>query len=103
MDRDSKTRTGARAHGVERPRPLARRCSKAHRPWHSAGNHDGSSEHEGRWQTSLLGRPRLIPIVPPNWSLFSVSVEAAKKVASIEVAVAHEFERMSASATWRSL
>ena len=38
--------------------PLARRCSQFHHPWHRAGNHDGSGEHEGRWQTSLLGRPR---------------------------------------------
>jgi hypothetical protein len=32
MDRDRRTRTGARAPGVERQKPLERRCSSAPRP-----------------------------------------------------------------------
>src|SRR5215471_6728283 len=40
--------------------PLARRCSSAHHPDTEQGITDGRQEHEGRWQTSLLGRPRLI-------------------------------------------
>ena len=38
MERDSRTRFGARAPGVERPRPLERRCFSAQRP--SAQNGD---------------------------------------------------------------
>src|SRR5215471_16101010 len=60
MDRDSITRTGARAPGVER---LIRSHGGAHQrilPDTEQGITDGRQEHEGRWQTSLLGRPRLI-------------------------------------------
>src|SRR6266851_860919 len=32
MDRDRRTRTGARAPGVERQKPFERRCSSAQRP-----------------------------------------------------------------------
>src|SRR6516162_8429278 len=59
MDRDSITRTGARAPGVERwirshggaPQRIISDTEQ--------GITDGSQEHEGRRQTSLLGRPRL--------------------------------------------
>src|SRR5262250_1493237 len=59
MDRDSITRTGARAPGVER---LIRSHGGARQriiPDTEQGITDGRQEHEGRWQTSLLGRPRL--------------------------------------------
>src|SRR5215472_7786368 len=59
MDRDSITRTGARAPGVER---LIRSHGGAHQriiPDPEQGITDVSQEHEGRRQTSLLGRPRL--------------------------------------------
>src|SRR6516165_1858693 len=59
MDRDSITRTGARAPGVERwirshggaPQRIISDSEQ--------GLTDGRQEHEGRRQTSLLGRPRL--------------------------------------------
>src|SRR6516162_2945945 len=59
MDRDSITRTGARAPGVERwirshggaPQRIISDTEQ--------GITDGSQEHEGRRPTSLLGRPRL--------------------------------------------
>ena len=52
MDRDRRTRTGARAPGVERQRPLAQRCSSAPRPPAQYGDSDeASGEHEGRRQT----------------------------------------------------
>src|SRR5215472_585172 len=59
MDRDSITRTGARAPGVER---LIRSHGGARQriiPDTEQGITDVSQEHEGRRQTSLLGRPRL--------------------------------------------
>src|SRR5215813_9747686 len=59
MDWDSITRTGARAPGVER---WIRSPGGVHQhlvPDTEQGITDVSQEHEGRWQTSLLGRPRL--------------------------------------------
>src|SRR5215470_1919070 len=59
MDWDSITRTGARAPGVAR---WIRSHGGVHQhlvPDTEQGITDVSQEHEGRWQTSLLGRPRL--------------------------------------------
>src|SRR5271167_3277325 len=56
MDRDSITRTGARAPGVER---LIRSHGGAHQriiPDTEQGITDGRQEHEGRWPTSSLGK-----------------------------------------------
>jgi len=60
MDRDGITRTGARAPVVER-----QVCSHggAHQriiPDTEQGTMMAAKEHDGRWQTSLLGRRRLI-------------------------------------------
>ena len=52
MERDSTTRSGARAAGVERPRPLERRCFSAQTSLGTERGSDAcSGEHEGRWQT----------------------------------------------------
>src|SRR6516164_9316491 len=60
MDRDSITRTGARAPGVERwIRSHGGACKRIISDTEQ-GITDGSQEHEGRRQTSALGRPRLI-------------------------------------------
>jgi hypothetical protein len=57
MDRDRITRTGARAPGVERLSPLARRCSSAQRaPAQYGANDKASGEHEGRRQTGRRDR-----------------------------------------------
>src|ERR1700694_3253129 len=57
MDRDRITRTGARAPGVERVGPLARRgLTSTIAPHTEQGLHGESSGHEGRWQTSFLGK-----------------------------------------------
>ena len=52
MVRDTITRAGARAPGVKRQEPLARRCASAPHPLDSERGYDGGSEaHEGRRQT----------------------------------------------------
>jgi hypothetical protein len=52
MDRDNRTRTGARAPGVEQQRLLERRCSGAPpSPAQNGDCHEASGEHEGRRQT----------------------------------------------------
>ncbi len=51
MDRDRRTRTGARAPGVERQKPFERRCTSAHRPPAQNGEptrEAGSTEDEGK-------------------------------------------------------
>ena len=51
MDRDRRTRTGARAPGVERQKPLERRCSSAPRPPTQNGDQTreaGSTKDEGK-------------------------------------------------------
>jgi hypothetical protein len=60
MDWDNITRTGARAPGVERRIRSHGGAYKRIIPDTEQGIHDGGREHEGRWQTSALGRPRLI-------------------------------------------
>jgi hypothetical protein len=75
MDRDSITRTGARAPGVERQSPFARWCSSAQRPPAQYGVYDAASgEHEGRKQTGGRGRfafhgkaPSDMPALKPYW------------------------------------
>jgi hypothetical protein len=54
MDRDTITRTGARAPGVKRLGPLERWCISAPRPPDSERGYDvtGSEVHEGRMQTA---------------------------------------------------
>ncbi len=74
MDRDRRTRTGARAPGVERQKPLKRRCTSAHRP--PAQNGDltvraGSTKDEGKLsaaRAALLGKALSdIPALKPYW------------------------------------
>ena len=60
MDRDSITRTGARAPGVERNTARTEVPTSPIVPDTEQGNPDGGSKHEGRWQTRMRGRPRLI-------------------------------------------
>ncbi len=53
MDRDSITRTGARVPGVERQKPLERRCSSASLfPGTERGVKAIGEGHEGRTQTA---------------------------------------------------
>src|SRR5271157_2407706 len=60
MDRDSITRTGARAPGVERNTARAEVPAHPIVPDTEQGNCDGGRKYEGRCQTRLRGRPRLI-------------------------------------------
>ena len=60
MDRDSITRSGARAPGVERNTARAEVPARSIVPDTVQGNPDGGRRHEGRWQTRSRGRPRLI-------------------------------------------
>jgi hypothetical protein len=58
MDRDTITRTGARTPGVERLKPLERRCPSAPSPLDlERGYDEESGEHEGRRQTTRRGDP----------------------------------------------
>src|SRR5216683_2492026 len=57
MDRDRRTRTGARAPGVERQKPFERRCSSAQRP--PAQN--GDPTREARSTKALSEQPALKP------------------------------------------
>ena len=76
MDRDNITRSGARAPGVERRRPLARRCTSAPRPLDLERGYvvTGSEVHEGRMQTArreelvIDGKaPPAKPALKPYW------------------------------------
>ena len=66
MDRDNITRTGARAPGVERQKPLARKCTSALRPptqngaetWQAVGTKDGRKPVDAK-TSRRTGRPRL--------------------------------------------
>src|SRR5208337_3304815 len=60
MDRDSITRTGARAPGVERNTARTEVPARPIVPDTEQGNPDGGRKHEGRWQTRTRGRPHLI-------------------------------------------
>ncbi len=74
MERDRTTRSGARAPGVERQRPLERRCSSAQRPPAQNGELTmaaGSTKDDGKPSEARkrrTGRPCLIvPALKPYW------------------------------------
>jgi hypothetical protein len=59
MDRDRRTRTGAKAPGVERQKPFERRCLSAPVPRHRTGNptrEAGSTKDEGKPRDAKLRR-----------------------------------------------
>ena len=68
MDPDSITRSEARAPGVERKTACTEVLTSPIVPDTEQGNSDGRGEHEGRRQTWVQGRSRLIfPAFKPYW------------------------------------
>ena len=74
MERDRRTRSGARAPGVERQRPLERRCSSAQRPPAQNGEltrEAGSTKDNGKpcnaWSASPGQALSETPALKPYW------------------------------------
>jgi hypothetical protein len=68
MDRDNITRTGARAPGVERKTARTEVLTSTSPLTQSRELRWRQREHEGRWQTGGMGRPRpIFPALKPYW------------------------------------
>ena len=74
MGRDRRTRTGARAPGVERQKPFERRCFSAQRPWaqkgeptYAAGSAKDGGKPSDTWAVSLGQALSEKPALKPYW------------------------------------